>query len=108
MTNIRSYQIVDALREIGTDKCLEKAKELERESSPTRLLNLRNLDLNASNVSAIANCLNEEQEPNNNLLQSISFSYNISLGDLGAMALSKNLPKDISEMGLVTREELPY
>lgn len=97
MTHNRSRQIATILREIGTHKCLKKAEALEQESSPNGFLNLRNLDLDASNVKAIARCLNQEQEP----LQSISFSYNVRLGDLGATALSNHLPKHTGEIGLV-------
>lgn len=42
-----------------------------------------------------------EKKADNDLIKSISFSYNSSLGDLGAIALSKDLSKNICEIGLV-------
>jgi hypothetical protein len=45
----------------------------------------------------LADCLKDEK----GALTSISFSYNGALGDAGAITLSKSLPSDISEIGLV-------
>jgi len=63
----------------------------------TSILNFRNLDLSAANTVALANILKEGDEA----LTSISFSYNHSLGDEGAIALANNLPESITEIGLV-------
>lgn len=101
MTNKGSSPIASILREIGTNRCIEKAEALEKESSPIRFLNLRDLDLNTSDVISIANCLNQEKEHYKSFLKSISFSYNILLGDTGAIALANNLPNYLCEIGLV-------
>lgn len=101
LTNIKNSQIIQALCNIGTEPCLKKARALEKESSPIRTLSLRNLSLSASDVTSIANCLNPEKETDNDLIKSISFSYNSLLGDSGVIALAKNLSKNIREVGLV-------
>ncbi|MFK7776029.1 MAG: hypothetical protein AB8F94_28150 [Saprospiraceae bacterium] len=77
---------------------MKKAEILESKSSPSHSLHLRDLALTSSDIAAIASCLKQEE---NHLLNSISFSYNHHLGDSGAIALSKNLPKSICEIGLV-------
>ena len=91
----------NVLRMIGSEKCLERAKNLARESSSISKLHLRDLGLNSSNVIVIANCFKEEIESEHHFIKSVSFSYNHLLGDLGAIALAKNLPKSICEVGLV-------
>jgi hypothetical protein len=68
---------------------------LEEIITPIKILHLISLELNAANISNIANSLQEE-----NNIQSISFSYN-AIGDLGTIALLEKLPKSITEIGLV-------
>ncbi|MFK7908762.1 MAG: hypothetical protein AB8B69_26775 [Chitinophagales bacterium] len=97
--NRLQLEIATVLRTIGNKKCLEKAERLENESSSMSVFNLRDLELKSSNVTAIASCL--KQEGNQQPLKSISFSYNPLLGDAGAVALAKNLPKSVCEIGLV-------
>ena len=101
MTINRSIQIANILRKVGNKSCLAKAEMLEKESPPMSFLALRSLDLNASNVISIASCLKQEKEDPNHLLKSISFSYNLLLGDDGAIALTEHLPDTICEIGLV-------
>ena len=96
MTNHDKNQLVAILRKIGSEHCLEKARLLEADSLAIHSLHLRSLDLNAENVTEIAKCLSDDHE-----LKSISFSYNTLLGDIGAMALAKNLPNQLKELGLV-------
>lgn len=93
-------ELATILRMIGSKKCIEKADMLERETSPLHTLHLRDLELNASNITSIADCFNQELE-NTQYLKSISFSYNRLLGDSGTIALTKHLPDSISEIGLV-------
>jgi hypothetical protein len=94
-------EIVSALREIGNKKCLEKAEVLENESPSIKSLNLRSLELDSSDIITIAACLNQGGNHEKNTINSISFSYNYSLGDSGATTLAKSLPKSICEIGLV-------
>jgi len=93
-------EIATILRAIGTKGCVEKAEILKKKSSSMTALHLRDLKLTSINVISIANCLKQAGE-NNLHLKSISFSYNHQLGDAGAIALAKSLPKSISEIGLV-------
>ena len=86
---------------IGSLKCLEKAKNLETNISQIRSFQLRNLDLNSSEVALTALILSEEKSHNSSFITSISFSYNQLIGDIGATAIVKSLPKSICEIGLV-------
>ena len=95
------YQIAEVLRNIETNRCLEKADAIEKKSFPSRSLHLRDLNLNSTDITAIASCLKVDHENGVSSLKSISFSYNVLLGDRGAIVLTKNLPNDISEIGLV-------
>lgn len=103
MINNKSIQIEIAkkLRIIGNKKCLEKAEILEQESSSMSALNLRDLELNSSNITSIVNSLKQEKELNQHLIKSISLSYNYLLGDSGTIILTKRLPISICEIGLV-------
>lgn len=76
-----------------------KHEQLTRiiESSSDQL-SFRNLGLTVSDVSYIANML--QQRSSNNPFKSISFSYN-ALGDEGAIAFANSFPHAISEVGLV-------
>ena len=94
-------EIAKILRIIGSKKCLERAEILEDESFSMSSLNLRDLGLNSSNIKFIAGCLKQEKERNTDFLKSVSFSYNYHLGDLGVIALIRNLPTSICEIGLV-------
>jgi hypothetical protein len=94
-------KIATVLRKIGSEKCIKKAEALEREGVSISLLHLRSLDLSASNVRSIARCLEKEGAEQQHSIQSISFSYNSLLGDIGATDLAKYLPKSIREVGLV-------
>ncbi|MFT6148120.1 MAG: hypothetical protein ACJAUH_000800 [Saprospiraceae bacterium] len=102
MKNDKSIQlkIATILRKIGSKKCLAKAEMLEELASP-RSLHLRSLDLNSENIISIASCFSQENTNNYNLIKSISFSYNTQMGNLGVTILAKNLPKSITEIGLV-------
>lgn len=103
MINNKNIQalIATALRKIGNDKCLEKAILLEQNSAFSNTLQLRNLELNSINVLPLLTCLKEIGERDPKFIRSISFSYNTHLGDTGAIALAKHLPKSIREIGLV-------
>lgn len=103
MKKTRSIQlkIASALRAIGTKKCLEKAESLEHQLPSITTLNLRTLDLSSSDVESIASCFKDEEGGKDQSIHSIGFSYNHLLGDLGAIALAKNLPASIAEIGLV-------
>ena len=79
----------------------KKANALEGSDSQASSMHLRNLNLKPSEIIAIAKALEEEKVKNNDLIKSISFSYNHLIGDLGAAAIVQSLPASIREIGLV-------
>jgi hypothetical protein len=93
--------IATVLRKIGSDKCVEKANIFENTTSTITTLNFRNLALDSSDVISIMNCLKQKEGTDTNLIRSISFSYNSLLGNSGAIAIAKNLPTSLHEIGLV-------
>jgi len=94
-------EIASILRKIGSKKCIEKSQYLASNASIGKTINLRDLELNASNIVSISSCLKQERGLPSHNVKSINFSYNILLGDLGVIALASNLPKSICEIGLV-------
>lgn len=98
--NATQKKIITTLRKIGSGKCLEKAHEIEHTSS-LKILHLRSLELTSSDAILLVNALNHTASDDAPLIESISFSYNFSLGDKGAISLAKNLPTTIREIGLV-------
>ena len=76
-----------------------KQEQLTRiiESSSDQL-SFRNLALTVSDVTSVANML--QQRSSSNPVRSISFSYN-ALGDEGAIAFANSFPHSITEVGLV-------
>lgn len=103
MTSHRNIhaKIAAILRKKGTRKTLEKAETIEGQLKLSHALHLRDLELNANEVLAIAKCLNQVEETIDPILNSISFSYNPLLGDVGSTALATHLPDTIGEVGLV-------
>jgi len=93
--------IAQVLRKTGNAACLNKADSLENESKSPLVLQLRSLNLNASDIIAIANILEQEKNNSNAIVTSISFSYNQQIGDAGAAALANALAPSIREIGLV-------
>ena len=88
-------EIAIILRNIGNLDCLEKAKTLEVDTSKISTLNLRSLGLKSSDAAAIAAVIKREKGKNDDIIKSISFSYNPLIGDLGTTALIKSLPSSI-------------
>ncbi len=101
MIDNRNHQIAACLRKIGNPKCLKKAALLEQTRTPMKSLHLRDLDLNPSNIGLIIDFLLEEKALKSTSIKSISLSYNPLLGDAGIIALVKQFPASISEIGLV-------
>jgi len=94
-------EIASILRKIGSKKCIEKSQYLESNASYGKTINLRDLELNTSSIVSILSCFKQERGLPSHNVKSISFSYNVLLGDSGAIALASNLPKSICEIGLV-------
>lgn len=93
--------IARILQNIGSKGCLDKAGMLEGIEKNSSSLNLRSLDLQPYDVIKIADGLKNGHPGNGDGTRSITFSYNRSLGDTGAIALAKSLPLSIREIGLV-------
>ncbi|MFK7926458.1 MAG: hypothetical protein AB8H47_31205 [Bacteroidia bacterium] len=90
------HQIAAILLETARPNCVEKARTL----MPSSTLSFRSLDLTPAEITHIANCLKtaDQESP---LIRSISFSYNHTMGDAGAIALAAMLPQSLTEIGLV-------
>tara|TARA_B110000503_G_scaffold143771_1_gene248356 strand:+ start:5454 stop:5903 length:450 start_codon:yes stop_codon:yes gene_type:complete len=88
-------QIAQILNTTNSEKCKIKAASLQQELSQTTSLNLRNLDLSATDAISIAELIANKSD-----LFSISFSYN-KIEDKGVIALITTLPKSVREIGLV-------
>jgi hypothetical protein len=89
--------IAGLLRRTGRKECLEKAALLETSEHNSSSLNLRRLGLTHTEVTQLALVLKETDSS----IDSISFSYNHSLKDEGAIALIKALPLSVRELGFV-------
>lgn len=97
-TDSLQQRIAKVLRNKGNEQCLKQAALFEGAEAPFHSLHFRNLDLQANDVAAIAACF--EGAADLQSLRSVSFSYN-PIGDEGAIALAKQLPMNLSELGLV-------
>ena len=94
-------KIANILRETGNTECLKKAIILEDAHSQASDLHLRKLNLKHSELIAIPKALDEEKVKNNNVIKSISLSYNYLISDVGAASIVNSLPASIREIGLV-------
>jgi hypothetical protein len=94
-------KIVQVLINTKNAECLKKAESLEIEMPQIDTLNLRNLALKPTDISAIANILEQDKKNNDGFIKSISFSYNALIGDKGASEIVRSLPSSICEIGLV-------
>jgi len=98
-----SRTLANALRSIGSKRCIAAAEELEasnRDDGGVRL-HLRNAGLNASDVLTIAHALKSVSRKEASSLASLSFSYNEAIGDAGVVTLAQALPAGLRELGLV-------
>jgi hypothetical protein len=99
--NTISAKIALVLHANGNEKCIAKAKDLEKALPQTNSFILRDLGLRSSDVISIASIFKTENEKNNDLIKSLSLSYNPEISDLGAIELAKHLPICLNEIGLV-------
>ena len=90
-------KIANILRKTGNTACDNKAETLENTSGELSSLHFRSLSLHSNQIIAIIDLLKE----GTGNLKSISFSYNNSVGDIGAISLAEKLPDSVSEIGLV-------
>jgi hypothetical protein len=92
-------RLITTLKEVGTNVCIDSALKLEKDDSNILKLELRNADLDENHLKKIGDTLtsfeNEEYS-----FKTLSFSYN-HIGDKGAEYLSKSMPLELVELGLV-------
>ena len=93
-------EIAKILRNNGNSKCVKKALEIEGDSQANSL-HLKSLDLNLEDITSIAAVLKKEKDSKGTSIRSISFSYNVEMGDEGAKLLINSLPSSIREIGFV-------
>ncbi len=92
-------QLSDILKETGRPTAVALASRLLSDLEPLVNLHLRNICLTSTIVNDIIKVFNSQPEALISL-RSISLSYN-PISDDGTIALCKNLPQHISEIGLV-------
>jgi hypothetical protein len=94
--------LASTLRETGNEDCVAAAARLQSANLNEGVaLHLRSAGLTAANVARIAEALRSLTETEASLLTSLSFSYNKAIGDAGAMAIARALPRSLPELGLV-------
>ena len=71
---------------------MESATILLDQKAPLTAIHLRSLDLEASDITSLANSINITNEQEKQALMSISLSYNQRVGNTGIIALLKYLP----------------
>jgi hypothetical protein len=94
-------RVAEILRSFDRKECFEKAELLANSEHKSSSLNLRNLGLKATEVLELAFVLKDIENKGGSTIDSISFSYNSSLEDKGAVTLIKSLPISIRELGFV-------
>jgi hypothetical protein len=99
--NLVNKEIAKILRKKGNIECTQKSETLENEISEISNLNLRNLGLDVNDIVDITTIIEQENSHNNRCIKSISFSYNVGIGDIGATLIAKKIPSSVSEIGLV-------
>ena len=98
-----SRKLANALRSIGSKRCVAAAEALEAtdRNNSGLSLHLRSAGLNASDVLTIAHTLKSVSSKEASALASLSFSYNEAIGDAGVVTLAQALPAGLRELGLV-------
>lgn len=81
--------------------CQQMADSLASAQKAVLSLALRSLDLSVAEAQKLALIFSEWPAEAEFALQSISFSYNKTLGDAGAIALAEALPTGLLEFGMV-------
>jgi hypothetical protein len=91
--------LVDALKASGVSKLETIAHQIQDHTTFEDTLALRAKHLNKTNVEYIMNVFKsfKGQIP----VKTLSFSYNVEIGDEGAIMFAESLPKSIQSLGLV-------
>ena len=98
-----SIKLAQALRLIGSKRCVEAAQLLEAsgKSDGNISLHLRSAGINGTHADIIANALLSLSQEEASSLRSFSLSFNLEIGDRGALAIARSLPLTLRELGLV-------
>lgn len=94
-----SNGLCDALRQTGLSVCLDAATVLDGATSTHFDLHLRRAGLGPHDADVIAAALHDMDDTPS--LRSFSISYNANLGDAGAIALIRALPRSVTAIGMV-------
>lgn len=97
------HPLADALRKIGSERCLEVARQLETslQTSADITLHLRGAEIDAAGARLIASAMGQLSEEQAARLVSFSLSYNTDLKDAGIVAIAQALPSSVRELGFV-------
>jgi hypothetical protein len=95
--------LINTLRFLNNHVCEKAADKLEKRvhSFNSYTLHLRYGMLDSLDAKKISEALKSVHQNHNIRLTSFSVSYNTNLGHEGVLMLIKNLPKTITELGLV-------
>jgi hypothetical protein len=98
-----SIKLAHALRLIGSKRCVEAAQLLEAsgKSGGNISLHLRSAGINGTHADIIANALLSLSQEEASSLRSFSLSFNLEIGDKGALAIARSFPLTLRELGLV-------
>ena len=104
MESVANAQILeDALRSVGTDRCLAEATRLQQgiSTSGPWYCHLRRAGIDAADTIAIAKAMESFSFDAVSSLVSFSQSYNRAVGDAAASALTTAFLASLRELGLV-------
>lgn len=90
---------IKGLEDSSIPKLKVLADKMVLETANFEILEFRSLQLNHLELSVILDTINNFSEPFS--LRSISFSFNTTLADRGAIILANQLPSTIENLGLV-------
>lgn len=95
--------LINGLRSIGKPVCLGAADRLESstEAMSGFDLHLRNAELNVADAQILAKAMQHSDANNGLILKSFSASYNLDLGNAGAVAIAESFPLSVTELGMV-------
>lgn len=103
--------LIEALRMTGNNACLKEAARLTETTHAKSgfYLHLRSANLSLDDAISISNAMGSDtdqpsglmSEQNELSMRSFSISYNRNVQNAGAVAFIQNLPKSITEIGMV-------
>ncbi len=95
-----AVKIAAVLRAIGGNVCNTAAQRLEADNNSISL-HLRNAGLSAADAVTLSQILQALSTEEASTIDSFSLSYNNEIGNTGATAIAKALPRTLRELGMV-------